>query len=378
MLVNCDKCGQEYDVTETRLPPQGARIKCPSCGNIFLVRPEHSPVSSVSPIIPDLVESSPNIPTMNKEETGWKASHLGLTYSFPDLTALRNWLSARSSLNDVKVAKGNDEWKELGDYPEVLTTELITKFFPLGDVPTSRTRSTSGTLSPTSMPTVPMADAVLGPMPGLGTVSQSSMDLSQPVQSKNSRQIKIEREKAQKQKQENQQKVIIFAIVGLIVVIAAVFAITYSVTGHFPFMAQKPEEVLPPEPNPAPTAPTPVIVEHPKDNAEEQGLSAEEREELRDQARVDMLREEQALLDKHLNEARAMINDKKWPEAQATLEALNQKRPNHLETLQLLAKAYRGLGLNDKVAETEAEVRRILAEEKKQEDAAEGMVFGEK
>ena len=149
MLVKCDKCGQSYEVNDSRLSPQGARIKCPSCSNIFLVRldggaPVPAPAPKPEAVVP--VEPAPAASVPDEGEESWKVRHMGLTYTFHDLTSLQDWLSGRPTLEDVKVAKNDDDWKELGDYSEVLTTEMITKFFPLGDVPAPKS-----SLSPVSV-----------------------------------------------------------------------------------------------------------------------------------------------------------------------------------------------------------------------------------
>ena len=376
MLANCDKCGQEFEVNEARLPHQGARMKCTSCGNIFLVRPGHSQVSAVSPIVEDQ-QPAPAAPPV-EEEPPWKVSHLGLTYTFHDLTALRNWLSGRSSLDDVKVAKGEDDWKELGDYPDVLSAELITKFFPLGDVPTTKSKTLSGGVSAP-------ADIIRPSLVGITPVTQTSMVLNKSVQSKNARQIQKQREKAEKEKKESTKQVILFAIGCAIIVSLVVVSVVSAVTGNIPFMSSdKPEPVAatatskpstPAPPTPSANVNTPQANDSVEKRMED--LTPEEREAIKAQALADLLREEEEKLNNRLKEAREMISNKQWPEARATLESLNQERPNHLETLQLLTQTYRGLGLNDKVEETVAEVKRVLAEEKKQEAAAEDMVFGE-
>ena len=384
MIVNCDKCGLEYDVDESRLPPQGARIKCPTCHNIFLVRPNRSPQSALMPVAEEPEPSanpdpaSPSPAAVDEEE--WRVRHIGLTYSFHDLSALRDWLSARTSLDDVKVAKGADDWKELGDYPEILTTEMITKFFPLGDVPSS-TRTTSGTLNGTLSGTLNGA-SLSGTLNGatlngakLG-VTQTSADLSQSVQSKNKRQIKIEREKAKKAKEESTKKVILIAVGGVILIVVAVIAGVYFTKGRLPFTSApvQPENTIETPSTPVPSAPK--VVDNTK-KSEGEAISDEEREVLRDQERAELLRQEDEKRNKVLAEASIMVNNRQWIEAKTTLESLNEERPDHLETLQLLAKTYRALGLNDKAAETEAHVRRVIDEEKRQEDAAQDMVLGD-
>ena len=383
MIVNCDKCGLEYEVDESRLPPQGARIKCPTCHNIFLVRPNRSPLSTVIPVLedPEQYQSAENVSVGEPvKEDEWRVRHIGLTYSFHDLDALRDWLSARASLDDVKVAKNEDDWKELGDYPDILTTEMITKFFPLGDVPSSTSKSLNGNLSNSGLSST-LSGTFTGTLNGAtlngikAGVTQSSADLSQSIQTKNKRQIKLEQEKAKKAQQESTKKVIVICILGGLFIIAAIIGGTYFTTGRLPFMTEPtPTSEATPEPS-RPARNVPVVVDKQK-NQDGDNLTDEERELRRDQERAELLRQEDEKRDKILAEARAMIDAKKWSEARATLETLNEQRPDHLETLQLLAKTYRNINLNEQAAEIEANVRRIIEEEKRQEEAAEEMVFG--
>ena len=121
-------------------------MKCPTCRCVLFVQGDGTAVPlDIAPTpeskIADMglaqgATSEPKLATAS-QETVWKVRHVGMTYTFHDLEGLQNWLTARSSLDDVKIAKNEDDWRELGDYKEVLTTDMIAKFFPLGDFPTS-------------------------------------------------------------------------------------------------------------------------------------------------------------------------------------------------------------------------------------------------
>ena len=42
MKVQCEKCGSEYNIDESRVPPAGLQIKCPKCLATFMVRPRQA------------------------------------------------------------------------------------------------------------------------------------------------------------------------------------------------------------------------------------------------------------------------------------------------------------------------------------------------
>ena len=76
---------------------------------------------------------------------------------------------------------------------------------------------------------------------------------------------------------------------------------------------------------------------------------------------------------KQLDEARGMINQRKWPEARATLESMLVDHNDDPELLQLLAKTYRGLGMSEKANAMDAAAKKAAAAqrelEKKQAEA---------
>ncbi|GEM_PF-2536502 len=385
MLVKCDKCGQSYEVNDSRLSPQGARIKCPSCANIFLVRLESAekrlestgnmkaptPSKAAKEKVADVAGEAE---TASENEVTWKVRHMGLTYTFHDLTSLQDWLSGRPTLDDVKVAKDEDDWKELGDYADVLTTELITKFFPLGDVPKSGVVPSDnvklGTLSGTQSPLRGQAAMGNGNLPLMSastfspvTVS-SDLSVTDDAQSAKKRRIEAKRraeaEKANKKKWRNY---IILIVVVLVLVIAGICFVRYG--GMDLIMGNETEpqaqEVVPSEPKPPiekdldqiqKTDPDVIAAKAADSNADTSDMP-----KLLSEEEIAKLEEES--IRKQFEEAEQMVNQKKWPEARATLESLIKERPNDVAALQLLAKTYRGLNLNSQAAEVEAKIKKI-------------------
>ena len=380
MLVKCDKCGQSYEVNDSRLSPQGARIKCPSCAHIFLVRldgtgsmkaPTPPPASeslSASDIATDSLAESEN-------EVTWKVRHMGLTYTFHDLTSLQDWLSGRPSLDDVKVAKDDDDWKELGDYSEVLTTEIITKFFPLGDVPTSDSKPSDSTPSATvngmASPVRTQSNMSISNMPIMSGSAFSpvtvSSDLSTPENLQSAKKIKQEaRRRAEQEKQTKQKwtKIIIALVIGVALLIAAIRIFAYGGLEAIPFLSSKTDEsqvdvpVEPKEPiekelnRIGKTDPEVIAAKAADPNADTSDLpkvlTEEEMEKLAQEA-----------FQKELEEAEQMVKNRQWPEARATLESLSKQYPRNIAILQLLAKTYRGLNLNAQAVEIEAKIKKI-------------------
>lgn len=375
MLVRCDKCGQAYDVNESRLSSKGARIKCPSCANVFMVNAHGAPVSGVDATVSAqhaAVSKSAGTPVTERqaeqfselkpqapdEGTTWKVRHIGLTYTFHDLSSLHEWLGGRSSLDDVKIAKDEGEWKELGDFPGILTTELITRFFPLGDVPTSKAGGGSAGGE---------KELVGKPYNGLRATSSVglggeplgvSTNLSDPVvSSRLKRPTRKEQQARQKAKATVRNTVIL--IVSLIVLFAVVvICVVKFMRSDAPVLPEKSEmqavEKPPvpavrndaPEVKPEPAEADPAVQE--RDKESQDGASADDIETL---AELE--------LQKQLSEAEDMVNNRQWPEARTTLEQLLKDMPDHIEAMQMLVKTYRGLDLNDKAAEMESAIKRI-------------------
>lgn len=379
MLVKCEKCGQGYEVDASRLSPQGARIKCPTCTHIFLVRPQNAQMSTpampavTSKPAPAPVSETPSKP--QQEETTWRIRHIGLTYQFHDLDSLRDWLSARGSLDDVKIAKGDDEWGELGDYSEVLTTELITKFFPLGDVPTSKKGTSNINNAVSNTDSRPAANPDLGGLrsiSSLGPIAMSPMsissDLSTAVESgaRNSRQARQEQKKAEAAKKRLKKRYIVFGALFIFLLLVLIVVLRINLNGglSLPFVSQNEPETAPVEDvegmkeNIEMMRKTDPLLDDVKKSKAEKGETPEQQEEtiVTDEELAKMADED---MKKRLNEARQMVKEKKWPEALATLLSLVNDNPMDTEALELLAKTYRALNQPEKAAEIDAQIKKV-------------------
>ena len=387
MQIKCDRCGQKYSVDDARISPQGAKIKCPSCANIFVVKPpkdnaatsgaaanpNDSSLKMQTPIQPKAAaDPKPEQPKSAEEE--WRIQNIGLTYTFHDLDSLHSWLAGRPTLEGVKVARGKDDWKELGDYPDVMTTELITKFFPLGDVPSSKspktqtaeiTISKETTLNGAMISDPLLSASSLSPIvstSGVAPISKAT-DLSTAVTSKSSmQQLKKERAKAKQARQNSKKQIIIFGILTALLVVAAIFMMRYWRTGEIPFLDKpaQPDTVVaqPAEPEPAEPA-----VQKPKEEVPPPPQPVVENTISYDE--IARLAEED--YQKQLNEAKDMINQRKWPEARATLESMLQEHTDDPDLLQLMAKTYRGLGMTEKANAMDAAAKKALAAKKELE-----------
>ena len=418
MQVKCDRCGQVYEINDSRISPQGAKVKCPSCANVFVVRlpkanvPEQAPAAEAadaaskmqSPIKPKAEEESVAAPAQPEEEE-WRIQHIGLTYTFHDLESLRNWLGSRQTLEGVKIARNKDEWKELGDY-DVLTTELITRFFPLGDVPTTKsvkameaaggafnnrpnplqaTATLSGAQSPvlsgssqftlSGAPAITLSGAPAITLSGVKSPVGKATDLSTAVTSRGSlQQLKKERAKARVEKQNSRKQVIIFAIFITIFVLSAVSVVRYWRTGLLPFATDtRSQRQFDPsvydEDNETQNNSDELSASDGSDTQEAEKTPEDTKPTIEE---LERLAEEDYKL--QLSEAESMIKQKKWPEARATLENMYKEHHNDPDLLQLLAKTYRGLGMNDRAVFMETSAKNAEKQRKKLEKEQEAAI----
>ena len=383
MLITCDKCGKSYQVNEARLPAQGARIKCPKCANVILIRLNNSESSGKSTTVsendmPSMQLDASLNPGVTQEgsstsggsEETWKIRHAGLTYTFHDLSSLQDWLKGRPKLEDVKVAKGEDEWKELGDYAEVMTTQLITKFFPLGDVPKTPKDGAASAPANTSSPTVPQPAPQAAAMNfGVATASKNTM-----------RNVAKSRSEQNKQKQatNNAIKTLIVGIAVVAVILVCLHFVGFSpfsskqdipagyhievvdgvetlvsndVLGTTPEVAPEPKSEAPVAQNDAQSAPvdpeTAPEAEPPADS-DPSAIDYDEAQKLVD-----------AEIEKRLSMARESVKKRNWPVAQTILLSITADYPDNIEAKELLAKTYRFLGQNEKADALNEEIKAL-------------------
>lgn len=364
MLVKCDQCSQSYQVNEARLPPQGARIKCPTCSHIFLVRPpssvdaeasaslkEEAPKASLEKSVSDKIVS---------DESTWKIRSTGLTYTFHDMASLREWLSGRTTLKDVKIALDDDPWKELGDYPKVLTTELITKFFPLGDVPkSSQAQGSKESPKKDELPPAPIKAEANAPLSKSADLSVSMASLTTIKAFKKAR-------RDEKRKSRNAHSPLKVAIVSFFCLAAiALLLYTLDVIKLGPKDTQLPAntrielidgvEVLAEVVTEEDATALPVPSEAKQQEAKALEAVAPEIVVLSDEEKSAI---SAANLKKSKDEAKDMIKRSRWTEANVILSSVIEEYPEDIESKELLARSYRKLQMYDEARALETEVRK--------------------
>lgn len=346
MIVQCDKCSQSYRVNAEKLPAQGGRIKCPQCSNIFLVQAKHE--SLELPMTP-MPQPEPEPQPSESTENTWKLRLAGLTYAFQGLDNLHDWMLARTSLDGVKIAKDEDDWRELGDYPGVMTTELITKFFPLGDVPSSsRVEDAPKPITPLVSSDKLMASEIPS--------TQMSMVTSKKV--------------AKPRTAHNKPKDVSTGVSSgfrafLIIIVAAVVCVGILYWGGIinldQFLPKGEGEYSLEVPVPAPkdtakqAEPTEHAVQNPEPNVQVQApvaptLSPDEQRAIELQA-----------YEKQIAVAKGLVAKKQWPEARAVIENLLAQHPEDRQVNELALKVYRALNLNQDAER----VRKVISSLKK-------------
>lgn len=365
MRIKCEKCGQSYEIDSSRIKGKVVRIKCPSCNSAYLLRSD----GHVSPIADNTQNDDATAPDNalaapvgDAEETLWKARYVGLTYTFHDLGGLRDWLSGRTSLEDVKIAKGEDDWRELGDYKEVLTTEMIAKFFPLGDVPTSSAPRNSMQIEAVASENRPAGAKDIQAMPLAATRNLGVPDDSATF--RKSRKEQQNRKKNADLQQKKFRKAIIYAVVFVGIVLALLIGWRYysgmhaadyaagGSSGAEPQLAAPVKPAAPQAANKAAAAQGQTPTE-----AQKPGDGSEKTDDTIDADDIDVLAELD--LQKQISDAEELVGKKMYPEARATLESLRKEIPDNPDILRLLSATYKGLGLDGKAAEAEAQIAKL-------------------
>ncbi len=392
MIVTCERCEQRYRIRAEKLPPQGGKIRCPTCRHVFVVRPggETSDwndgdnlgesIAGVPAVPPPAAKAAPQpavqsapaeamappkaTPAPAKVETKsattgdeaetWKLRVAGLTYAFQGLETLQAWLSARDNVQNIKIAKEGDEWHELGDYPEVLTPALLAKFFPLGYVPTS-------------------ADAEAKAKNEEGSPNDSAERKPTPEPRKSPKANKgksVARERAVGRRPPPQVKPKIITdrgknmliAMGLLLALCAVAHLTGFIdfTVLLPFgkpvkseiptleaISPQQAEIPPPQDPEQPLIPYAVDPLPPEIEIDEAALAAEAEQQI------------EAEFQEKLQEGQRMVTDKRWPEARAYLEPLLAIRPDNIELHEALLQVYRGLSLKAEIEQTRQRIAAI-------------------
>lgn len=128
MDINCEQCGTEHEIDETRLPETAISVRCSSCAHVFTVK--------------------------KPPPSGFRIHRDGsLLATCPDLATVQRWVSERRLLRSDEL-EGEGARKPLGSVPE------LESFFAALDVaqPTAATPSLTAPLFASTNPSFPMPD----------------------------------------------------------------------------------------------------------------------------------------------------------------------------------------------------------------------------
>ncbi len=67
----------------------------------------------------------------------------------------------------------------------------------------------------------------------------------------------------------------------------------------------------------------------------------------------------EVVFQERFDKAKGLIDERRWAEARAYLEPMMAQKPDHLPLNEAMMKVYKGLGLNDRYAETKIKVKSL-------------------
>lgn len=183
MDVRCERCRSQFSVDQARVPEAGLAVSCGQCGHAFLLRKKVLAVSvplrpgEAAAAVP-LASLTPgsDTPPEAGPRRGFRLRHAGgRIYPFQDLTTLQRWVVERRAGRDDEVSAGGDDWRRLGDVPELSTFfSLVDAADRVTETPSERQAEppTVAPLAPThvSPPHVPPPTVV--PVPALAAASE--------------------------------------------------------------------------------------------------------------------------------------------------------------------------------------------------------------
>jgi len=124
--VNCPGCSATYQVEERRVPPSGLRMRCPKCGNSFMVEAPGAPELEVPPV--RAAKNPPERPARpSPPRPGGGAAHK------ETIVGVNNPLSAPPVELDLPAARGRSDASEIRQAGDVALPELAS-----GDLPAPR------------------------------------------------------------------------------------------------------------------------------------------------------------------------------------------------------------------------------------------------
>jgi len=115
MDVRCSNCQTEYEFDESRIPANGASVKCSNCYHVFRIEKQAPTVQSVRPAPAQ---------TQNQEPAAqpWIVrGQDGSTITCNGLSDIQHMIKANRLTRDDYLQKPGQDWIALGDVPELVS-----------------------------------------------------------------------------------------------------------------------------------------------------------------------------------------------------------------------------------------------------------------
>ncbi|MBU1243497.1 zinc-ribbon domain-containing protein [Myxococcota bacterium] len=142
MDIRCNQCGSEYFLNDSQIPPDGIRVKCETCQNIFFV----SPYGDEEPP-DDLNDADDEEPAKEFMIRRRKGSML----RFTELETLHEWILDGTVGPQDEIGTNDENWAELSMVPEL--KEVFARVRPRGAVRRTSTTPMAQAREPATGPT---------------------------------------------------------------------------------------------------------------------------------------------------------------------------------------------------------------------------------
>ena len=112
MDIRCNQCGSEYFLNDSQIPPDGIRVKCETCQNIFFVSPYGDDEPAEDSEEPEEEESEPAKEFMIRRRKG-------SILRFTELETLHEWILDGTVGPKDEIGTNEENWAELSMVPEL-------------------------------------------------------------------------------------------------------------------------------------------------------------------------------------------------------------------------------------------------------------------
>ena len=143
MDIRCDQCGSEYFLNDSQIPPDGIRVKCETCQNIFFVSP-YDDEGSPSDESEDDAEPAKEFMIRRRK---------GSILRFTELETLHEWILDGTVGPHDEIGTNDENWAELSMVPEL--KEVFARVKPRSSATKPAVRRATAPMGAVQEPTRP-------------------------------------------------------------------------------------------------------------------------------------------------------------------------------------------------------------------------------